>query len=272
MLNLKENKVPNVLKDCIDKSLNDTIYNHFESPKDFVKDITEWKNVFSDGKVNEYINKGISLYSNIDNVDKKYDKLYEDVAKKVKDKLLARGFTTRMLYSNVGFTSIKNGLLSKQRALLGKRDCYFENSKMNDSKLFHDIFINLSYDGNVSDKKIIDNSYALYALTNELSSVIPIRVFVVNHVGTNTPICYSYVLKRFGRKISPEEFLFFTSKSKRTFGFALYDILNNGYNNIAKTGNPDNTVSIANFNLDVEIDNIISIIKHKQPEKFKGVK
>ena len=55
--------------------------------------------------------------------------------------------------------------------------------------------------------------------------------------------------------INPKEFLFFTSDSKRTFGWASYDMVC-GKSSNADVGNPDNTVSIASLDLDKEIDNI----------------
>lgn len=271
MLHREVNEPHEVIKDCLDSRWkNNTIFNHYESPLFFMDDVLQWEGVFPDGKVPHYIEEGKRLYSEAKNLDVKYSTLYADVAKKVKDKLLARGFTTSMLYTTIGFTSQKTGVLSKQRVLLGKRDCYFKDSAMDDSKLFHDIYINLSYDGKVTDETITNNSYALYALTRELSQLIPIRVFVVNHVGTNTPMCYSYVLKKYGMVISPEEFLFFTSSSKRTFGFAMGDILNNGYRNVGGVGDPANTVSIADFDLDTEIDNIFDKVSDLKPELFRA--
>lgn len=273
MLNMQVSEVPTVIKDCIDpRWASNTIFNHYESPLHFMDDINEWEGVFPDGKVPQYIAEGQKKYNEISQLDINYNTLYKDVAKKVKDKLLARGFTTKLLYRSMEFTTQKTGILSKQRALLGKKDCWYKDSGFDDGKLFHDIYINLSYDGDVSDDTITNNSYALYALTRELSKLIAMRVFVVNHVGTNTPICYSYVLKKYGSPISPEQFLFFTSSSKRTFGFAMYDIMNNGYQNIATTGNPGNTVSIASFDLDEQITSIIENIREKDPEKFKDLK
>ena len=170
-----------------------------------------------------------------------------------------------MLYADVEFTTINTGCMSKQRAMMGKRDCYFKNASMTDGKLFHDIYINLSYSASYSDSEIEEKSYALYALVRELSRLIPMRVFVVNHVGTDKTssntgerpdgCCYSYVLKKFGLPINPKEFLFFTSDSKRTFGWASYDMVT-GKHVDADVGNPANTVSIASLNLDREIDNI----------------
>jgi len=265
MIILKPNKKPKILDNypnlTDDRWENNTIYNHYNSPLYFMEDIVEWLNVFPDGRVNEYIQKGVNEYKKTKNLDIKYNKLYQDVANKVKNKLIARGFTTKLLYKTVEFTTQKTGVMSKQRAMMGRKDCYYKDLTMNDSKLFHDIYINLSYDGTTKDSVIKENSYALFALAKELSRLIPIRVIVVNHTGTNTPSCYSYMLKKFGMGITPEEFLFFTSTSKRTFGFAYYDILNNGYKNVATTGNPKNTVSIADFNLDKEINSIITKIK-----------
>ena len=271
MLNTKISKPHEVIEDCLDSRWSDTIHNHYDNPLHFMDDILQWEGVFPDGTVSKYIQAGKDAFAEASKKDFQYNKLYEDVAQKVKDRLIARGFTTSMLYSTVGFTTQKTGVLSKQRVMLGKRDCYFKDSRMDDSKLFHDIYINLSYGAHVSNEKITKNSYALYALTRELSRLLPIRVFVVNHVGTRTPSCYSYVLKRFGMAISPEEFLFFTSDVKRTFGFAYYNILNNGYQNTAVVGNPKNTVSIAEFELNKEIDKIFKKIEAHKPELFRIV-
>jgi len=267
-LNTKVNSIPLAIKGCVDyRWADNTIYNHFENPLDFMDAVLSYDG--KDKKVLDLIEDGKKAFSKIDSLDLEYNKLYEDVAKKVKDKLIGRGFTTSMLYSSVDFTTEKTGLMSKQRAMLGKRDCYFKDPLMTDGKLFHDIFINLSYSASISDHTITNNSYAIYALTKELARLIPIRVFVVNHVGTDIPTCYSYVLKKFGQPLSPKHFLFFTSSSKRTFGWATYDILNKD-NNHSTVGQPDNTVSIANFNLDREIDTIFSKIKSQAPELFKA--
>ena len=135
-------------------------------------------------KAARLVEDGKKKFSKIENKDITYDKKYLDVAEKVKSKLISRGFTTALLYADVEFTTINTGCMSKQRALMGRRDCYFKNSTMTDGKLFHDIYINLSYSYEYSDSEIEEKSYALYALVKELSRLIPIRVFVVNHVGT----------------------------------------------------------------------------------------
>ncbi len=152
---------------------------------------------------------------------------------------------------------------------------------MTDGKLFHDIYINLSYSYGYSNSEIEEKSYALYALVKELSRLIPIRVFVVNHVGTygkkssNTGeyvdgCCYSYTLKKFGLPINPKEFLFFTADSKRTFGWAYYDIVVDNDTDAA-VGSPTDTVSIASFNLDKEIDTIWSKwIKHSGNKRLEN--
>ena len=271
MLNFQICKPPKILENCTDtRWTNNTIYNHFENPLDFMDAMIDSKDHSSHTSTTRaYIEKGIDEFSRIDKLDLSYDKLYNDVAKKVKDKLLARGFTTAMLYGNVEFTTQKTGVMSKQRALLGKKDCYFKNPTMDDGKLFHDIYINLSYSWSIPDSTIVKNSYAVYALTKELARLIPIRVIVVNHVGTNTPTCYSYVLKKFGVPLNPKQFLFFTSSSKRTFGWATYELLNNGANRNSTIGEPTNTVSIADFNLDKEIETIFSKIQQISPQIFK---
>jgi len=270
MLNRKIVEPPAILEGCIDRSFGGTIYNHFEDPVSFMEAVVSELPSSSCGKqATDYITKGQKLYERIDEKDVTYDKKYRDVAEKVRAKLLARGFTTSMLYSSVEFTTENTGCMSKVRAMLGRRDCYYKNPSVNDGKLFHDIYVNLSYSAYINDSTIVNNSYALYALTAELARIIPMRVIVVNHVGTDTPTCYSYVLKKFGLPLNPKEFLFFTSDSKRTFGWATYDILNGGNSSNSTVGQPDNTVSIADFNLDKEIDSIFVKIKAQAPELFR---
>ena len=278
-MNFNVNEPKQVIKDNLDaRWKNKTIYNHYENPIDFMNDVIENKNEKL-GKSCAYINEGIEKFKKIDSKNLEYDKKYLDVATKVKEKLIARGFTTRMLYADVEFTSKNTGVLSKQRVMLGKRDCYFKNAAMTDGKLFHDIYINLSYSYEIPNSTIEKNSYALYALVKELSRLIPIRVFVINHVGHNTKSeitneqvggsCYSYVLKRFGTPINPKEFLFFTYDSKRTFGWASYDIVTGANSKNADVGSPTNTVSIASFNLDKEIDTIWEKFQSKSLHKLR---
>ena len=278
-MNFNVNEPKQVIKDNLDaRWKNKTIYNHYENPIDFMNDVIENKNEKL-GQSCAYINEGIEKFKKIDSKNLEYDKKYLDVATKVKEKLIARGFTTRMLYADVEFTSKNTGVLSKQRVMLGKRDCYFKNAAMTDGKLFHDIYINLSYSDAIANSTIEENSYALYALVKELSRLIPIRVFVINHVGHNTKSeitneqvdgsCYSYVLKRFGTPINPKEFLFFTYDSKRTFGWASYDIVAGANYQNADVGSPTNTVSIASFNLDKEIDTIWEKFQSKSLHKLR---
>ena len=78
-----------------------------------------------------------------------------------------------------------------------------------------------------------------------------------------------YVLKKFGLPLDPKQFLFFTAESKRTFGWATYEILNGGNNKSSTVGQPAGSVSIASFNLDREIDNIFNKVKAQAPELFR---
>lgn len=261
---------PKVLDGHIDPSLSNTIFAHYESPDLFMQDIMQWQNVFPDGMVPIYLAKAEQAYKS-SSVDNSYDTLYKSVAEEVKSKLHTRGFTSKLLYGEVGFTTTDTGCMSKQRAMLGRRDCYFKDSSLSDDKLFHDLFINLSYDASIQDSTIRANAYALYAISQALSRLVPIRIFVVNHVQLNQNFCYSYPVKKFRQPINPEQFLFFTSESKRTLGFAAYDILNNGYRNYPTVGKPTNTVSIADFNLDQTITSIVDSLVSKFPTKFKGV-
>ena len=263
-MNFKVSDVPKILKDNVDSSWPKTIYNHYASPVDFMQDVIDHKG-HSDASdtTKSQIADGITAYAAIDKLDLTYDKLYQEIALKVRDKLIGRGFTSKMLYQTAEFSTEKTGALSKQRALLGRKDCYFKDSTLTDGKLFHDMYINLSYSWGVPDSKIKENAYALYALTKELGRLLALRVVVVNHVGTDTPTCYSYVLKRFGIPIRPREFLFFLSDSKRTFGWATYDLLNGGDNYDSKVGSPADTVSIADFNLDNQIDSLWELYKQK---------
>ena len=266
-MNLLVNKPNAVIANNVDTRWSDaTIYNHYDNPLDFMDDILENSQLAEcSSNARRYLEQGKKAYTLIDRKDTTYDKKYQAIAEEVKSKLIGRGFTTKMLYADVEFTSQKTGVMSKQRAMMGRADCYYKNTAMTDGKLFHDIYINMSYSGSISDEVIEKKSYALYALVKELSRLIPMRVFVVNHVGHNTTsahteeivegTCYSYVLKKFGLAINPKEFLFFTSDSKRTFGWASYDMAC-GKEIDADVGNPTNTVSIASLNLDKEIDTI----------------
>ena len=267
-MNLSLNKPATVIENNLDGRWSDaTVYNHYDNPLDFMNDVIDNKHLAEvSSNAKRYLEQGVKAYSLIDTKNTTYDKKYEAIALEVKNKLISRVFTTKMLYADVEFTTQNTGVMSKQRAMMGKRDCYYKNTAMTDGKLFHDIYINMSYSGGISDEVIEKKSYALYALVKELSRLIPMRVFVVNHVGHNTTSehnkkeyikgsCYSYVLKKFGMAINPKEFLFFTSDSKRTFGWASYDMVC-GQQVDADIGNPDNTVSIASLDLDREIDNI----------------
>lgn len=263
------NNVPKTIEGFTDKRwVKNTIYNHYNHPKEFMNSVLQQYDNSSD-YVKKLIDNGQQLYEKL-TYNTEYKTLYKDVADKVKQKLITRGFTTAMLYSTVEFTSENTGVMSKQRAMLGKRDCFFKNPTISNGKLFHDIYINLSYQWSYSNEDIRKKSYALFALTRTLSKVIPIRVIVVNHVGTTIPTCYSYILKQFGVPINPENFLFFTSGSKRTFGWAYNHLLTNDDTSIT-VGYPENTVSIATFNLDKEIDNIFLKIKQHSPGLFKMV-
>ena len=266
-MNLLVNRPNTVIENNVDTRWSDaTIYNHYDNPLDFMDDILENSQLAEcSSNAKRFLEQGKKAYTLIDRKDTTYDKKYQAIAEEVKSKLIGRGFTTKMLYADVEFTSQKTGVMSKQRAMMGRADCYYKNTAMTDGKLFHDIYINMSYSGSISDEVIEKKSYALYALVKELSRLIPMRVFVVNHVGHGTTsahtkervegTCYSYILKKFGLAINPKEFLFFTSDSKRTFGWASYDMAC-GKSVEADIGNPTNTVSIASLNLDKEIDTI----------------
>ncbi len=250
-------KAPEVIKNNIEKKWEDnTIFNHYETPIQFMNDVVKHKDDPNlNSRARSQIKDGIAKYDRINDKNIKYDTLYEDVANKVKNALVSRGFTSKMLYGTVEFTSQNTGMMNKHRAMLGRKDCYFKESHVSDGKLFHDIYINMSFSYGVADSTIEKNAYALFALTREMARLVPIRIFIVNHVGTDTPTCYSYCLKRFRQPIIPKEFLFFTSDSKRTFGWATYEILNKDNDN-STVGNPPGTVSIANFNLEREIKTI----------------
>ncbi len=204
-------------------------------------------------RIIDYINQGINAWNNF-KWDNSMEKIYEDVHEKVKDKLISRGFTTSMLYGTPEFTSENTGVLSKQRALMGMRNCYFKNTVIDDGNLFHDIFINLSYPWSVNQSDINKKAMSMYALTKELSRFIKVRVFVINWVNTNTPMCYSYPVKRYGEPIDKKEFVFFTSMSKRTYGWSQNS--NKFPNGSINVGYPDNTVPLHKVNLDNIIEDI----------------
>lgn len=264
-MHFEKNNPASVIKDNLDgRWKNSTVYNHYENPRDFMEDVIANQDRGNKSKVKQLVQDGIKAYEKINTKNTAYNKKYLDVALKVRDALIARGFTTKLLYGNVEFTTENTGCMSKQRAMMGRRDCYYKDPRMTDGKLFHDLYINLSYSWGVADSLIEKNSYALYALCSELSRLISMRVFVINHVGSSPATCYSYCLKKFRQNLNPEEFLFFTSDSKRTFGWATYDIIGSGSS--ATVGEPDGTVSIADFNLEKEIDNIWTKMISHSPE------
>ena len=177
-MNISLNQPNVVIAQNLDKRWKDaTVYNHYDNPLDFMHDVIDSKHlaeVSSDSK--RYLDQGIKAYSLIDTKNTSYDKKYQAIAEEVKSKLIARGFTTKLLYADVEFTSQKTGVMSKQRAMMGKPDCYFKNTAMSDGKLFHDIYINMSYNSGISDETIEKKSYALYAVVKELSRLTPMRV------------------------------------------------------------------------------------------------
>jgi len=264
-LNKKVSRRPDILDGHLDTKWQDnTIYNFFNTPNEFIRTI------HNDIEINDYddeviglIKKGKEKYKNINKYDINYDKIYESIALEVRDKLVARGFTTSLLYERVGFTRRNTGKLSISQVCLGKPDCYFEKKGMSEGKLFYDFYINLSYLYMISDETIMRNAYALYALTKELGRLISLRVIVVNHVGTDTPTCYSYIAKAFGRGINPEEFLYFISEVKRTYGWATYDMIcKNNYD--STVGEPENTISIGDLDIDNLIDDVWKFFKEKK--------
>ena len=231
--------------------LHNTIFTHYETPMAFKKDCEE--SASKDGKARSYLNEGIESWNNF-KWDSKMETIYKDVHENVKDKLISRGFTTAMLYGTPEFTTENTGVLSKQRALMGMRDCYFKGSKVGDGNMFHDIFINLSYSWNTNQDLINRKAMSMYALTKELSRFIKVRVFIVNWVHTSTPMCYSYPVKRYGEPINKKEFVFFTSMSKRTYGWSQNNTL--FPNDSIGVGRPNNTVVLSSVNLDSIIDDI----------------
>ncbi len=264
-MNFEVNDIPSILGGHTDIRWPSTIYNFYNTMHEFMDDVDaniNHKDNSSGSKA--YHKEGQRKYKEILSYNIEYDKVYQEIAMRVRDKLVGRGFTTKMLYGNVEFTSRKTGSMSKQRALLGRRDCYFSNPTMDDGKLFFDFYINLSYSAGISNEHIKRNAYALYALTATLGRLLSLRVIVVNHVGSYKPTCYSYILKKFGQSISPREFLFGISDIKRTYGWSSYDLLNNGNGGGATVGQPENTVSIADFSLDKEIDNVWEFFKARK--------
>jgi hypothetical protein len=264
-----------VLLDNIGNNMHttETIFNMYNDPIDFMMDVKkEYAKTVSDKKtrktdLDRMMMDGVDAFDNTNrHMDAGYDKLYEDVAEKVKSKLISRGFTTKLLYETVEFTTERTGMLSRQRLMLGYRDHWFKYSGVGDGDLFHDIFINLSYSYSHSEEKIRNNSYALYALTKALSRLIPIRVIVVNWVSPGlSQQCYSYYVKKFGQPIDPHKFLFFTSDSKRTFGWS-HNMLVKKTDSLPSigVGRPNGTVSIADLNLDKEINKIWDKLISKQ--------
>ncbi len=261
-MNKQINKRPAVLENIGNNmSVNNTIFNHYNTPMEFKKDCEAHCN--SNSKSKEHLNEGINHWNNFE-WDDSLERIYRDVHEKVRDKLISRGFTSKMLYGTPEFTSEKTGVLCKQRALMGMRDCYFKDKAVSEGNLFHDIFINLSYPWSVNQESIDKKAMSMYALTKELSRFIKLRVFVVNWVNTKTPMCYSYPVKRFGEPINKKEFVFFTSKSKRTYGWS--QNFEQFENTSIGVGYPDNTVPLHQVNL----DNIIEDIWNKTVELRKS--
>lgn len=254
------------LKDVKHNKENVTIFNHFHKPTEFMEACINSVNENATKKAKDLVKDGIEEWENF-SFDSTYDKLYEDVAKQIRKKLLTRGFTTKMLYGTPEFTNVNTGMLSKQRAMMGKRDCYFKSAQVDDGNLFHDIYINMSYPWNIQQSTIDEKSMALYALAKELSRLVKIRVQVVNWVGTDTPTCYSYPVKQFGMPIDPKEFLFFTSRSKRTFGWSTYEIICPNHVD-SEVYHPENTVSIYQLELDKVIDSVWEKVQHKYNIKY----
>jgi len=264
-LNKKPGKRPEILEGHLDTRWTDnTIYNFFNEPKDFINTIhSDIKRNEYEQDVLDYVKDGKEKYKNISKYNTKYDKVYESIALEVRNKLIARGFTTKLLYETVGFTRKNTGRLSISQVRLGRPDCYIEKKGVSEGKLFYDFYINLSYSFDVSDETIMRNAYALYALTKELGRLISLRVIVVNHVGTDTPTCYSYIVKAFGRNINPEEFLYFISEVKRSYGWATYDMISPSIFG-ATVGEPENTVSIGSLNVDRLIDDVWKFYKERK--------
>ncbi len=251
-MNRKINTRPLVL-DKIGDNMNDkdTIFNHYETPMAFKKCCEA--NIGTAAEANDCLNQGKSAWNNFV-WDDSYENIYKDVHNKVKDKLITRGFTTKMLYGTPEFTTERTGILSKQRALMGMRDCYMKGTAIDDGNMFHDIFINLSYSWETDQNLINKKAMSMYALTKELSRFIKVRVFIVNWVNTKIPTCYSYPVKRYGEPINKKEFVFFTSMSKRTYGWSQNYNMQPGTS--IGVGRPDNTVVLSNLNLDSIIDDI----------------
>ncbi len=251
-MNKTVNKRPKVLENVGNNmQLNNTIFSHYETPMDFKRACE--KEVGTSSSAQKYIQEGKEAWDNFV-WDAKQEAIYKDVHKQVQGKLISRGFTTKMLYGTPEFTTENTGLLSKQRALLGRRDCYFKDSAVSEGNLFHDIFINLSYPWETNQNLINEKAMSMYALTKELSRFIKVRVFVVNWVYTDTPMCYSYPVKRYGEPINKKEFVFFTSMSKRTYGWSQnYTLFPHSSIGV---GQPNNTVPLHQVNLDSIIDDI----------------
>ena len=250
-MNKNTNMKPQILENIGNNMPIDTIFNHYETPMAFKQDCE--RNIGDTSEAKDYTNEGIKAWNDFI-WDSSYENIYKDVHEKVKDKLISRGFTTKMLYGTPEFTSEKTGIISKQRALMGMRECYIKGTAIDDGNMFHDIFINLSYSWGTDQNSINKKAMSMYALTKELSRFIKVRVFIVNWVHTRTPTCYSYPVKRYGEPINKKEFVFFTSMSKRTYGwghnFAICQ------NTSIGVGRPDNTVSLVNVSLDSIIDDI----------------
>jgi len=266
-------KVPHFIEGFTDNRWKeDTYFSHYKDPFTFMKSLIDIKEEFKADakKVYKYSNfirlveQGEKEYENIDAFDVTYSTIFESASKIVKDKLVARGLINKYLSGSVEMTNIPTGVLSHTQVALGRPDCWIKSYGVTDGNIFYDLYINLSYSYDVADEEIAKNAYAIYALVQVLAKVIPMRVYVVNHVGIGEEtICYSYCLKEYGRAINPKEFLFFLTKSKRTFGWASYDLLEVA--GVASVGNPKGTLKIDSLNLDNIIDTVIDKISKANP-------
>jgi hypothetical protein len=118
-MNRDINKKPAVLENIGNNMDQNTVFSSYSTPMEF-KNACE-QHCGNTKKSKEHLDQGIEAWNNFQ-WDSSLERIYKDVHEKVRDKLISRGFTSKMLYGTPEFTSEKTGILCKQRALLGMRD------------------------------------------------------------------------------------------------------------------------------------------------------
>lgn len=254
---------PSILNGHVDESIKNTIFTWFNKPDHFRQALLSLGDELP-GDAYTYIQRGNREYDDRSFTVSK--SAYDKQALEVRDILHGRGFTSKVLYGDPGFTNENTGMICKGRLMSGRSDYFYKNHAVTEGRIFHDIYVNLSYPGSIDNNIILRNAYALYALVKELSNIMSIRVIVVNHVTlekNNRGLCYGYIVKNTGVPIDLDTFMFYLTGVKRTYGFALYDVVA-GADTDAFIGRAKNTISIASLDIGSEIDNVWELYNNKK--------